>query len=125
MYVRLTKCLKGTMYDITSYLKLRKEIVMRKPFKFTYWENCQASCCCNQKMVERRALFKRATRKLHQELDIVKLIKKLRKLSILKAVLMESRHLSLIKYARKNTINILDAEEKKPEKWRADLQVLG
>lgn len=42
----LTKCMDGTPFDVPEYLRLRKEIILRKPFYITYTDYLLSKLRC-------------------------------------------------------------------------------
>ena len=95
LYQRLTKCLIGTNFNVPEYLKIRRDLVMRRPFfvslkdylmgKLSYLLVClkieKEEIVLYQK---RQKLFDKASKKLLREFDALKLLKQIKKLQIVK-----------------------------------------
>jgi hypothetical protein len=106
--------MNGTDFSIPQYLRLRREIILRKPFFISFKEYILsyfvwALPCIHRgekkRLTKRRILFEKAQGKLRKQYDGVKLIKKIQKFNIIKSVVLERRHKKLIKYAKVNTID--------------------
>lgn len=128
--------MKGTPFDVFQYIRLRKEIILRKPFYITYkdyilsYMQCFLLFCYNKgeikRLKKRRELFEKAQFKLVKAFDGVKLIKQIQKFNIIKSVMLEKRQRKLIKFAKKNTIDYSsDEKEYFSKDWQQFLEKLG
>jgi len=59
-------------------------------------------------------MYKRAEKKLEQEMDVVYLLRQLRQFKLLMQVLTTINHRSLVKYSLKNVLNNEKTEKPKP-----------
>ena len=93
--------MEGTPFNVQQYLRLRKEIMLRKPFFISYKEYLVSYfqnylfCCFKkintERLIQRRKLFLKAQKKLIKSFDGVKLIKSIRKFNIMKSIMLEKR----------------------------------
>jgi hypothetical protein len=106
--------------EIPYFLKIRKEILRRLPFDYSYGDylmtsflhtcNCFRWCIKDKgrlkKMQLRRDMFDKAVVSLENTMDITRILRKLQKFTIMKQILLKDQHSSMIKFFKNNTLNV-------------------
>ena len=69
-------------------------------------------------------MHEKSVEMLHKELDVVNLLKNLRKFKIIKHLALPDQHIKILKYAKNNVIDINRKKEKVPE-WKNVVSLLG
>jgi hypothetical protein len=134
IFKRLSEGLANPNMNSEEFYRLRENVILRVPFVYTFKDFFKSKfhcCLCSQsekRKVKRRAeMFERAQKKLTNEFDISKIVKKLRKFSIMKDLALKVHHQKLIKYFKKTTIHLTDSEDETnfPKEWQNVLATLG
>jgi hypothetical protein len=113
------------------FTKLRRLIFLRQPFMYTIKEHLRSIfvCCFRSKMAEmlrRKQMFDKARVKLYKELDIVTILRSLRKLKMMKKIILKQHQRKLIMLFQQNIIEPdQDDLDQNGKEWRNGLWSFG
>jgi len=117
---------------LKQYQSIKESLLCRIPFrqdlKMYFESKLTAFKCClrrrKSEVIRQKMLFDEATDLLNRELDIVQLIRRLRKLNVIEKLIFSKQQRVLIRYSNRNVINHLRKPKEKRIPYLHDKKIM-